>query len=309
MNYVPLNYEQVNGLTMSYLPSSVKTYNNVHFAYWERALFQRVISTLEFTLPDTWKRAQDFILYSLFKLGYMCVTDIDKYGLICQPCQVWGFDLYYQPTNARISNPYLQTNNEFIVGETCELLKLTPDFRGVWDIISYYAERLSLIDSAINMSLINSKFPWLLTAKNRSTAQALKKAYDKAQRGEPLIIFDRRVTSDDNGDSAFEFVDLMMGKERYIVTEQLEDLANIIRSFDTEIGIPTIPYEKKERLVTDEATSKQNEAIARITTWVETFNNSAEIVNEKYGTDISCTIRFENTEGVEENESSNNSID
>ena len=58
-------------------------------------------------------------------------------------------------------------------------------------------------------------------------------------------------------------------------------------NFNTEIGIPTVPYEKKERMVTSEAESKQIESLARATIWIDTLNNSFIKVNEMFGTNIS----------------------
>ena len=88
-----------------------------------------------------------------------------------------GYDFYYQPTEAIISNPRYDARLK--IGEECEILKLTPDYFGIWDIISYYSEKLSVLDNAINMSLINNKFAFLLGARNKAAGEALKKMLDK----------------------------------------------------------------------------------------------------------------------------------
>ena len=71
--------------------------------------------------------------------------------------------------------------------------------------------------------------------------------------------------------------------------------------FDAEVGIPTIPYEKKERMVTDEANSRQTDSITRLTTWLECFNESAENVNKMFGTNISAEMHFKPEESEEDN--------
>lgn len=297
--YLPLNYNQISGLACSYLPSSVKPVNNVHFSYWERSLFQRMLSVIDFELPQEWDKPKDFLLFCLFKIGFLGVVDVDKYGLVAQPCSLGGeFDLYYQPTKFIISNPKFNGAKTFEVGVDGEILKISPDYMGMFDIIDYYAERLALLDSSINMSLINSKFPWVLGAKNRSVAKTLQKAFDKAQRGEPLIIFDKKIVDDDMGNSPFQFIDLLMNKDRYLVPQQLQDFQTILNEFDTEIGIPTVPYQKKERMVESEADSKQIESVARLTTWINTFNNSAIEVNNHFGTNISAKMHFNDERGV-----------
>lgn len=302
--YMPLNYDQANVINTSFLPASVKPFNNAHFNYWERALFQRAVSTIEFTFPKDWEKPKDFILFVLFKMGFVGVADDKEFGLFAQPCTLKGYNFYYQPKSFLVANPAFNGSREYEIGKDGELLKLTPDYMGIWDIITFYAERLALLDSAINMSLINSKFPWVLGAKNRSVAKTLQKAFDKAQRGEPLIIFDKKITDDEMGNSPFQFIDLLMSKERYLTPQMLQDYQTILNQFDCEIGIPTVPYQKKERMVTSEAESKEVESIARITTWIETFNTSAEEVNKHFGTDIKAELRFR--EESEDNGSNDN---
>ena len=73
--YTPLNYQQINIAAGSYTPSDVKSYNNKTFAFWERALFQRAQSVLDFEVPEAWDgKVKDFFLYCLFKYGFICIS-------------------------------------------------------------------------------------------------------------------------------------------------------------------------------------------------------------------------------------------
>ena len=67
---------------------------------------------------------------------------------------------------------------------------------------------------------------------------------------------------------------------------QLEDFRTILHNFDTEIGIPTLPVEKKERMITDEANSLRVDAISRSEVWLNTFNESAFAVNKRFNLNI-----------------------
>ena len=58
-----------------------------------------------------------------------------------------------------------------------------PDYRGIFDTISYYAEKLSTLDNAINLSIINSKFAFMIAAKNKACAEAIKKMLDRINKG------------------------------------------------------------------------------------------------------------------------------
>lgn len=306
-NYIPINYHNINVGAGTYNPSPVKAYNNRTFGYWVRALFQRAVSVIEFDLPDTWQgNIKDFFHYCLFKYGYVAIFDHDEFGLVFQPCTLSGFNFFYQPVDALISNP--KYNATLKIGEECELLKLTPDYIGIWDVIEYYAERFSCLDNAINMSLINCKTPYILGAKNKTASSALKKIIDLVNRGEPAVIFDEKLMNDPNTkDTPFQLLELLRDpKSAYLTTDQLADFRTILDNFDAEIGIPCLPYQKKERLVSDEATMRTYDGSARSLTWYNTLTSSIDEVKKLYP-QIVLSARlhyadFNESEGVTDNE-------
>lgn len=305
IHYAPLNYDQINAIEGQYIPSMVKSFNNKVFIFWERALFQRAASVIDFNgLPDTWEGTRkDFFIYCLFKFGFIGVMDTKDYGLIFQPGTLMGYDLYYQPTKFIIANPHITIETkEFTIGEDAELIKLTPDYMGIWDIISYYAEKLATLDNAINMSLINNKFAFMLAAKNKQASEAFKKMIDKVNAGEPAVIYDQKLVNDQQDKTEpWQLWSRDHMKENYLTTMQLADFNTILHNFDKEIGIPTIPVEKKERMITDEAQSTVIDAISRSEIWLETLESSLNIVNAKYNLNITAERHFK-TEEVSEDE-------
>lgn len=313
MGYMPLFYNRLNKIDNSFFPNTVKGRNNLSFDYWERSLFQRACSTLEFELPDHWQGpVKDFFYYCLFRFGYVAVFYDVKYGLTFQPCNLKGYDLYYQPTNAIISNPAFtvkQNMRNYKIGSNCELIKLTPDYMGIWDIIDFYADKLSILDGAIHMSLINNKFAFLIGAKTKAAAESLKKMLDKVNRGEPAVIFDSKLITDDpvSKDSPFQVWDRKL-KENYITTDQLNDFQTILNNFDAEVGIPTIPYQKKERLVTSEAESRVIDSTSRSIIWYETLKSSLEKVNKMFDSSISCKLRYNEDDNNEDIEGDDNGM-
>lgn len=318
--YTPLNYDQINVAAGTYSPSMVKSYNNQTFAYWERSLFQRACSIMEFDLPQEWQGpVRDFFYYCLFRYGYIGVFNTKDFGFTFQPGGLYGFDWYYQPTEFILANPKL--DGRFTIGVDpaegseylgrCELIKLTPDYRGIWDIITYYAEKLSALDNAINMSIINNKYSFVLTAKTKAMAESFKKALDLINEGSPAIILDS-LTHDDPKDKnePWHFIERPNLQASYITDKQLQDFASIMQNFDSEIGIPCLPYQKKERMVTDEATMKAIDGAARAIVWNETIQASLKNVNAAFGSNITCKFRYDpevmqeggNTDELSEND-------
>lgn len=304
MNYAPLNYDKLNMTAGRFSPSSIKSHNNLSFWFWSRSLFQRAASVIEFELPENWEgKIKDFFVYCLFKYGYVAIFYDDQYGLSFQPCSLKGYDFYYQPTAAIVANPLL--NKEFELGKSAQLVKLTPDYFGVWDIIDYYAEKLSMMDVSINSSIVNSKFAYLLGAKTKGAAQGLKKLLDLINKGEPAVVYDSRIFDNSSkGDvSPFQtwFRDSM--KNNYITTDLLQDFQTILNDFDREIGIPTIPYQKKERLVQSEAESTEIDSKARSIVWVDTLDSSIKEVKQLFpDITLSARLRYGGYEGGVMNE-------
>lgn len=297
--YMPKNYEQINLVAGTYTPSTIKPCNNTSYNYWFRSLFHRAMSVIRIDgLPDNWgENEEDFLFWCLFMYGYVACFNSDTYGKAFQPCTLKGYDFYYQYTDAIITNPKLKVTLQ--IHKECEILKIAPDYMGISDIIDRYARRLSTLDPAIDLQIINSKYSNIWGARNKAGAKFLEKVVDKVNEGNPAVIFDTsvllpmdKVTKEDL------VVDLSAKdlKNTYIGTELLQDFATILNEFDTEIGIPTLPYQKKERMVTDEAESKTEDATSRSKVWVKTMNGCFKDINKLLKTNMKAVHNYENVE-------------
>lgn len=292
--YIPLNYDQINNIEGHIQPSMLKYCNSVTYAYWQRSLFQRAISTIDFKgLPEHWEASvRDFFYWCIFAYGYVGVFDSEEFGLSFQPGALYGFDFYYQPTEFIIANPKL--NKRFKIHEQAEIIKLTPDYRGIWDIISYYSMLLSALDSGINSSIVNNKFAFLMGAKNKPAAEALKKIFDKVASGEPAVVFDNNLLPLDpaSKEEPWSFLDRPNLKQSYLTTDQLMDRQTLLSAFDAEIGITSLPYNKKERLVTAEAQSREQDSTARLMVWKNTLDSSLKLVNNMFNINITAELNY-----------------
>lgn len=287
MDYIPYRLE--NLFTGTGKPAPVKN-NSIAYAFWKRALFQRLCSIIEFELPENWERARDYFEACLFCRGFVGVFDTDKFGIAFQEGQISGFDFYYQPTKFIVSNPAL--SKTFTIHEDCSLIKLTNDFRGCMDTIDYFAEKLATLDGAVNMAIINSKLAYVFAAHNKQSANAVKMIFDKINAGESTIVYDAKITDGLGDTEPFTFLDRASLKNSYITTDLLNDAQTILNQFDAEIGIPTIPAEKRERMITDEANSRKADSTARVTLWDECLKNSIKEVNSMFGLNIKYKFRF-----------------
>ena len=314
--YIPMNYDKINNLAGHYMPSQIKPYNNYQYKLWMRALFQRACSTIEITLPKIWDKNYDLFYWCLFAYGYLGMGEMPEVGKWFNPVTLSGYNFYYKPTTAILTNPALKSDSgrELEIGKDCEILKLSPDYMGIYDVISYYAEKLACLDVAINTAIINTKFAYVIGAKNKAAAEVLKKLFDKVNSGEPAVFFDKRLANDPNDNEEpwqALFRDNIAGN--YIITDLLRDFQTVINDFDTEVGIPTLPYEKKERMVVDEAQSKQIDAQSRSIIWFDELTRTAKVCNEFMGfsgeDEIKIKLRYslDQEGGTEDGTEQNNS--
>lgn len=279
--------------TLEYLqvPSTYWKGKTLEYQFFFRSLLQKIDSCLEFQgLPKGW--ANDFFMLCLWCRGYVAVFKSSRFskddtGLVFQPCNVYGYDFYYQPTNAIVANPRFEKDMK--IGSECEILKLLPDayYRGgVLDIIDHYATLLAEASKGVFMGLVNAKVPMILSANNDAQAETLKKVYDKAQTGETLIIWQNIDGSDEVIPRKDPFESWTNNfKDTYIVSSLIDDMQKILNNFYNEIGLPTT-VDKKERLVTSEADFSERQSQARIQCWVTTLNESFDRINELFGTNM-----------------------
>lgn len=299
MAYLPLNYNEINLAAGTEISSVVKK-RSASFDYWVRTLFQRASSNLEFGLPEFWQGdISNFWYYCMLRFGFVSIQDLtgkseegDSVGMCFSPVALTGINFYYQRTKAVLTNPTLTGTYELEIGKDCALCCLTPDKMGIWDVIEYYAEKLSNLDNAINISIINNKFPFILGGKTKAAVQALKKLLDKVNAGEPAVFFDSRIMDDtQTKDTPFQFLQRDNLKQSYLTTDQLMDLHTILSDFDSEVGIPTIPYQKKERETAFESQSKVADGQARSIVWKRTINDSLKEVKKLYP-DLNITFKL-----------------
>ena len=279
------------------IPSTYWKDKSLAYRYWFRSLIHKIDSSIIFkNLPEGW--SNDFFMFCLWCKGYVLVFKTDrkdlqkfgKNGIVFNPCTLGGYDFYYQPTFAIVANPHMPMKFEYkfeLDKDKAALLKLTPDFLGVLDIIDYYASKLAELSKGIDMSIINSKFGLIASASNEAQAATLKSVMDELQKGNPLVVYKDLLNESDEVMPRKEPFEIWIQelKKNYILTEQLGDMQTILNSFYTEIGLP-VAIEKKERMITSEMDVASAQSQARIACWVETLRESLEIINKKFNTNI-----------------------
>ena len=287
---IPFDYEYTNAYNASANPSTMHAYNTGLARMFRRYLTQKAISTITIdNQPDTWEN--NYLMYGLFLWGHIAVIEVNRYGVIPQWCTLAGFNVYRQPTRAIIANPVFRKSYRLVIGDECEIIKLAPDYGGIYDIISYYADLLAVTSETMGVNILNSKLSYVFAASNKASAEAFKKLFDKVASGEPAAVIDKDLFLDD-GTPAWQYFAQDLNKN-YIAPDLLQTLRQIEAEFDTIIGIPNANTDKKERLITDEVNANNTETASRVGLWVETINKDLEKVNSMFSLDLKARYTFE----------------
>lgn len=288
-NNIPASYDYINAYNHQYAPSTIHVKETGLSWYFKRYLIQKIISVFKFEgIPETW--AKDYFLYTLFVFGYCAVINTNKYGVIPQHCALSGYNIFYRPNRAIIANPLFSKTIEAQIGKDCELIRMAPDWCGVWDIVEYYADLMALTSETVAVNLINSKFSYVFAAEDKASAESLKKLYDQIASGEPAAFADKKLFTDDGDPSWYLFVQNL--KQNYIAGDLLEDLAKIDSRFNTEIGIPNVNIAKASGVGEAEVMANNIDTRSKAALWLETIKDSLEKVNELFGLNITVSMRF-----------------
>ena len=297
MQNVPFFYDYMNLVDPPQQGAAIHAGDTRITRFFQRYLLQKAISVFKWTVPETWSK--NFLLYCLYCFGYAAVFQTDKFGVIFQPCTLRGYDVYYQPTHAVIANPLLKGNLQPRIGVQCELLRLQPDYGGVMDIVTHYAELMAIATETAGINLFNSKLAYVFMTNNKAGAETFKRLYDTLSSGVPAAVIDKSAVNPDGSPSWQLF--LQNVGQNYITDRVLSDLRKLEAMFDTDIGIPNANTDKRERLITDEVNANNIETLSKCSLWLEELQASCEKCRNMFDIDISVNWRYTvsdvNTEG------------
>ena len=273
-------YEGLNGYNVYDGTRSVNglVENDLNTRYFMRSLYQRLYAGLSIKCPRLWNK--NYFKNVLFGQGFIGIIDHPDYGIIPQICAPTGErGIFLQPTKILVSQPLVQFEGD--IGVNCEVVRLTPDWLSVIDIVEHYAVRMAIAITSYDVAMINNRAAFMAAGKNKSAIETIKQLYEDMTKGKPLLVYDKALKDEglDETDPIWTFsADL---KNNYISDKILADLHTIREDFDTEIGIAAIG-DKKERMITDEVDKLTADSTARAETWFDMLTQSFDNVNELF---------------------------
>ena len=288
------DYDVISQINALFNPNTVKCKNNSLYMFFCRYLWQKAVSVFEWDgFPEYWSEV--YFKYVLAGAGYIAVLNTEEYGVIPQWCTFNGKrTVFYEPAGILVTNPAFQGSRTYerTLGIDAELVRMTPDYFGIGDIIGYYGDQLALTAEAIGVNTINTKTALVFASANKTAAESFKKMYDQIQSGNSAVFIDKDLYTEDGQPNWIQFIaDL---KNMYISPDLISTMARLEAQFDSYIGLPNLAgMEKKERMISDEVNMNNVSTYSRAELWKDNIDRSLEKVNAMFGLNIRCDWKHE----------------
>jgi len=290
------------GIPRTYFKLKTKEYR-----FWFRALYEKLDSRIDFKgIPDEWPK--EFLKFLLWANGKCAVFSTEQWGKVVSLITAMsGFNFYWQPTKISVSSPLY--TNILTLHKDVEVVHLTPNFTGVFDLLDFYSTRLSELSKSIQIGIINSKLPCVLAANSKQESELLKAIYDQIQSGESLIVYKNKLNSGEILPRKEMFTTWMQDfRQTYIVTELLDNMEKILNQFYMEIGLTPQLEDSKAHTLNAEMGAQNEMSCARFQTWINCLEESIDHVNKLFGMNMEVEYAQSNVEAngdaLEESESS-----
>ena len=295
MSFDYKDYGFINKYNSSMNPSTIHCKNTGLVNYYQRYLLQKVLSVYKWNLPDRW--AANYFLYTLFCRGFIAIFNTEEMGVICNECELYGYNVFYQPSDVIIANPVLPPALQFKIGQEAAVIQLQPDFGSILDLVSVYADLMAMALETAAVNMLNSKTSYIFYTDSKAAAESYKKLYDQIASGSPMSVVDKDLFNDD-GSLRYEMFTQNVG-QNYITDKVLNDMRTIENMFNTDIGIPNANTMKRERLISDEVNANNIDTNAKIALWLDTMRKGIDQANSMFDLGISVDYRFDMPGGLD----------
>lgn len=292
-------YDYKNNYNSNYaLPSTTHIKNTGLAMFFKDYLLKKVFGLYDIDLPEVWD--VDYVRYALFLNGFIATFDegVD-YGVIPQHGSLTGYNVFYRPDEIIITNPVIKGTRRLKIDVDCTIIKLTPNYKGIYDIVDYYGDLMAICAEGVGMNIVNTKLAYVFTATDKGVAESFKKLFDKIQQGDPAVVIDKKLMNEDGTPAWTTFVQNL--QQNFITNDLLEAMNTIENKFDQLVGIPNANTDKRERLISSEVDSNNIDTRILADVIYDTLKKGIDKHNKMFP-DYKISIRYKYELGGELNE-------
>lgn len=296
----PYFYQLLNEANSAGDPSTVHSKNTMLTRYFQRYLLQKVRSVIVLNgVPEEWD--EDYVFWNLLIRGHLAIVQTKEFGVIPQENGFYGQNIFYRPRGVLVTNPLISETIRAEIGTEAALVALTPEWRGIFDIVSYYANKMALISDSFDINVVNARLAQVFGAENEAQAQAFRKMYDQIIAGQPGVFIDKKLFRTETGELSWtQFIQNLT--QNYIGSTLLGDLKGVENEFCAEVGIPNSNYEKEAHVLNAEVNANNSDTQTKLQLWIDELNKGFGVANRLFGLNLSASARFEELLTVENDE-------
>lgn len=279
-------YKKLKGIT--------DNYNMRWFHHYQMYLMELTYQLFEWKgLPDTIDPR--FIEMQLHNQGYICfyrdklIGDIVLQGATSGQINHYNLPLEFNPASVNYirSKPIkLQAYNDVVTpGEDKGVLIMNNDLmRPSIEDINLFAIDLAEIKAIIRVNMNAQKTPVMI--KTSETNQlSIKNAYNQYEGNAPVIIVDEAFGESESP------IQVMRTDAPYVVDKLVVHKNTVWNEFMTFMGIDNANIEKRERLITSEAESNNEQIDSSGNRMLKTRQDACRVINKLYP-DLNVSVDF-----------------
>lgn len=220
--------------------------------------------------PKEWD--WNYLMTNLMLYGKLMTTDTEA-GVLTLPCTTYGCNVFRQPTECISANPVLGEVRRTI-NEDCTVWRILFNWQGMYDILEKYAYKLAGIDCSFDINIINTRTPLFCQAETEAEAKTIMKALLNMYAGDPYVVATSKALSNI---IPHNVTNTYIGDKLQIAKR------NIINEFLTDIGINNANTDKRERMITDEANSNNEQIYYSMKDVLNNLYYSVDRANKMFG--------------------------
>ena len=267
---LPFSYPEINALEGKTPQAFIRIHNTAVSRFFKRYLMQDAISIFEWELPENWD--SDFFRYVLMTFGYVVVFKTDIFGVIPMNCTLSGWNVFYKPTRALVANPLIEST-DLELHRNAELIRLSPDYGSVSDLVDYYGDLLALTYESLSVNVLNSRLAYLIGVDGKAEGDKFKLIFDEILSGKPAVVYRNNKSTggalSPKVSSGEPWQILVQNLKQTFIAGDMLDVLNAIRDeYLTAIGIPNLSERKKERVNTIDSQRNTFETKTKIDLWL-----------------------------------------
>ena len=264
-------------------PTDVNGLDNRTYRHYCRILTNYLYSCLKWKLPR--EIPSEWVNFWVLKYGLLGWFNTPEYGWVPLMATVPEMNMFYRPFSMIPSSRFINSTRKYYNNINCVAMYAMPDMCGLDDIIRKYAVQFSMIDSSINVNLINAKVAYWISANDSKEVEEFKQMLSDITYGRPSVFYSKKTQNKP---------ELFFGnvKNTYIVDQLIESKRQLKEDFLTEIGIRNTNRQKKERLITSEINENNDETHALIDQIVERLQQQVNVLNYLSGLGVSVEYRW-----------------